>query len=39
VEEDGGYSGVTTGLDPRGFLCVRTEHGLKTVHSGGVRDQ
>ncbi|MGC2400336.1 MAG: biotin--[acetyl-CoA-carboxylase] ligase [Acidobacteriaceae bacterium] len=39
VDEEGGYSGVTAGLDPRGFLRVRTEHGLKTVHSGGVRDQ
>jgi BirA family biotin operon repressor/biotin-[acetyl-CoA-carboxylase] ligase len=38
VDEDGdGYEGVTDGLDERGFLRVRTEHGLKTVLSGGVR--
>jgi len=37
VEEDGGYEGVTEGLDPRGFLLVRTEGGLRTVLSGGVR--
>jgi BirA family transcriptional regulator, biotin operon repressor / biotin---[acetyl-CoA-carboxylase] ligase len=38
VDEGGGYSGVTAGLDPRGFLQVRTADGLRTVHSGGVRD-
>jgi BirA family biotin operon repressor/biotin-[acetyl-CoA-carboxylase] ligase len=37
VEEDGVFTGVTEGLDPRGFLLVRTEQGLKTVLSGGVR--
>jgi BirA family biotin operon repressor/biotin-[acetyl-CoA-carboxylase] ligase len=37
VEEDGGYSGVTDGLDPRGFLRVRTNQGLRIVVSGGVR--
>ncbi len=37
VEEDGGYEGVTEGLDERGFLTVRTESGLRTVFSGGVR--
>jgi BirA family biotin operon repressor/biotin-[acetyl-CoA-carboxylase] ligase len=37
VEEDGGYEGVTEGLDHRGFLLVRTESGLRTVLSGGVR--
>jgi BirA family transcriptional regulator, biotin operon repressor / biotin---[acetyl-CoA-carboxylase] ligase len=37
VEEDGGYEGVTEGLDERGFLRVRTESGLRTVFSGGVR--
>jgi BirA family biotin operon repressor/biotin-[acetyl-CoA-carboxylase] ligase len=37
VDEDGGYEGVTEGLDPRGFLLVRTEKGLRTVLSGGVR--
>jgi len=38
VDEGPGYSGVTAGLDPRGFLRVRTPQGLHTVHSGGVRD-
>ncbi len=37
VEEDGGYEGVTAGLDGRGFLQVRTEGGMRTVLSGGVR--
>ncbi|HYY69037.1 MAG TPA: biotin--[acetyl-CoA-carboxylase] ligase [Terriglobales bacterium] len=37
VEEDGGYEGVTEGLDARGFLRVRTSAGLRTVISGGVR--
>lgn len=37
VEEDGGYTGTTAGLDPRGFLQVQTESGLRTVISGGVR--
>jgi BirA family transcriptional regulator, biotin operon repressor / biotin---[acetyl-CoA-carboxylase] ligase len=37
VEENGGYQGVTEGLDARGFLRVRTENGVKTVLSGGVR--
>jgi BirA family biotin operon repressor/biotin-[acetyl-CoA-carboxylase] ligase len=37
VEEDGGYEGVTEGLDERGFLRVNTESGLRTVFSGGVR--
>jgi BirA family biotin operon repressor/biotin-[acetyl-CoA-carboxylase] ligase len=37
VEEDGGYDGITEGLDERGFLQVRTEQGLRTVLSGGVR--
>jgi BirA family biotin operon repressor/biotin-[acetyl-CoA-carboxylase] ligase len=37
VDEGGGYSGVTAGLDARGFLQVRTSDGLRTVHSGGVR--
>jgi BirA family transcriptional regulator, biotin operon repressor / biotin---[acetyl-CoA-carboxylase] ligase len=38
VDEGEGYSGVTAGLDTRGFLRVRTAQGLRTVHSGGVRD-
>ena len=37
VEENGGFEGVTEGLDPRGFLQVRTERGLRTVLSGTVR--
>lgn len=38
VEEDGGYEGVTEGLDGRGFLRVRTADGLRTVLNGGVRE-
>jgi len=37
VEENGGYEGLTEGLDDRGFLLVRTTSGLRTVFSGGVR--
>ncbi len=37
VEGNGGYEGVTEGLDERGFLLVRTESGLRTVLSGDVR--
>jgi BirA family biotin operon repressor/biotin-[acetyl-CoA-carboxylase] ligase len=37
VEEDGGYEGVTRGLDERGFLLVETAVGMRTVLSGGVR--
>ncbi len=37
VDEDGGYEGATEGLDERGFLLVRTDQGLRTVLSGGVR--
>jgi BirA family transcriptional regulator, biotin operon repressor / biotin---[acetyl-CoA-carboxylase] ligase len=37
VEEDGGYVGTTDGLDPRGFLRVRTDKGLRMVISGSVR--
>jgi BirA family biotin operon repressor/biotin-[acetyl-CoA-carboxylase] ligase len=39
VEEDGGYEGVTAGLDERGFLLVETSAGMKTVLSGSVRPQ
>ncbi len=40
VEEDGGYTGVTDGLDSRGFLRVSGDDGvLRTVFSGGVRAQ
>jgi len=38
VDEDSGkYSGITEGLDRRGFLLVRTDDGLRTVLSGAVR--
>jgi BirA family biotin operon repressor/biotin-[acetyl-CoA-carboxylase] ligase len=37
VEENGGFEGVTEGLDPRGFLQVRTGHGMRTVLSGTVK--
>jgi BirA family biotin operon repressor/biotin-[acetyl-CoA-carboxylase] ligase len=40
VDEAGGYTGVTDGLDARGFLCVAGDDGmLRTVLSGGVRAQ
>jgi len=38
VEEDGGFEGVSDGLDARGFLKVRTPQGVRTVLSGGVRE-
>ena len=38
VEENDGYQGVTAGLDARGFLLVKTDAGLRTVLSGGVRE-
>ena len=37
VEENGVFSGVTEGLDSRGFLKVRTNEGVRTVYSGAVR--
>jgi BirA family biotin operon repressor/biotin-[acetyl-CoA-carboxylase] ligase len=37
VEEEGGYEGITAGLDERGFLLVETNKGVRTVLSGGVR--
>jgi BirA family transcriptional regulator, biotin operon repressor / biotin---[acetyl-CoA-carboxylase] ligase len=38
VDEAGGYTGVTDGLDTRGFLRVAGDDGvLRTVLSGGVR--
>ena len=39
VEGLDGYAGVTDGLDARGFLRIRTPEGVKTVYSGGVREQ
>lgn len=38
VDEGEGFAGTTEGLDARGFLLVRTPHGLRTVYSGGVRE-
>jgi BirA family transcriptional regulator, biotin operon repressor / biotin---[acetyl-CoA-carboxylase] ligase len=39
VDEGGGYTGVTAGLDVRGFLLVDGDDGLRrTVLSGGVRE-
>ena len=38
VDENGGYTGITEGLDAHGFLLVRADDGtLRTVLSGGVR--
>src|SRR5581483_10059275 len=37
IEENGGFEGVTEGLDSRGFLQVRTAEGMRTVLSGTVR--
>ncbi|MGB7189078.1 MAG: biotin--[acetyl-CoA-carboxylase] ligase, partial [Acidobacteriaceae bacterium] len=39
VDEMEGYAGVTEGLDARGFLRVRAADGLRTVFSGGVREE
>jgi BirA family transcriptional regulator, biotin operon repressor / biotin---[acetyl-CoA-carboxylase] ligase len=38
VTEADTFSGVTDGLDSRGFLRVRTHQGIRTVLSGGVRE-
>jgi BirA family biotin operon repressor/biotin-[acetyl-CoA-carboxylase] ligase len=40
VEDAGSepYEGVTEGLDPRGFLKVKTAQGTRVVLSGGVRE-
>jgi BirA family biotin operon repressor/biotin-[acetyl-CoA-carboxylase] ligase len=37
IEENGGFEGVTEGLDPRGFLRVRTRERVRIVYSGTVR--
>jgi BirA family biotin operon repressor/biotin-[acetyl-CoA-carboxylase] ligase len=37
VEEDGGYAGISAGLDERGFLQISSNGVLRTVFSGGVR--
>lgn len=40
IEENGSaFEGTTAGLDPRGFLQVRTAHGLQVVLSGTVRER
>lgn len=38
VEEGEGFTGVTQGLDVRGFLRVQTGQEVRTVFSGGVRE-
>ena len=38
VEQGESFSGITAGLDSRGFLLVQTTDSLRTVHSGGVRE-
>ena len=37
VAEGDGFEGLTEGLDPRGFLRVKTANGPRIVVSGGVR--
>jgi len=37
VEEGGGFTGISDGLDKQGFLRVQTPSGPRTVLSGGVR--
>ena len=39
VDEAGGYTGVTAGLDEKGFLRVLTDDGVRRVLSGGVRER
>jgi len=40
IEENGSaFEGTTEGLDERGFLQVRTAHGMQTVLSGTVRER
>lgn len=40
IEENGAaFEGTTEGLDGRGFLRVRTAHGVQTVLSGTVRER
>lgn len=39
VTESDTFSGITDGLDGRGFLRVRTAQGIRTVLSGGVRER
>ena len=37
VEVEGRFTGITDGLDPDGFLLVRTSTVVRTVTAGGVR--
>ncbi len=37
IDENGALTGVTEGLDERGFLRIRTQDGLKTAVSGTLR--
>jgi BirA family transcriptional regulator, biotin operon repressor / biotin---[acetyl-CoA-carboxylase] ligase len=37
VDENEGFEGTTEGLDPRGFLRVRTREKLRVVYGGTVR--
>ena len=40
IEENGAsFEGTTEGLDPRGFLQVSTQHEVRTVLSGTVRER
>jgi len=40
IEENGSaFEGTTEGLDPRGFLQVRTPYGVQTILSGTVREK
>jgi BirA family biotin operon repressor/biotin-[acetyl-CoA-carboxylase] ligase len=39
VDEAGGYTGVTAGLDEKGFLRVQADDGVRRVLSGGVRER
>jgi len=37
VTVDGRIKGVTAGLDPNGFLLLRTDAGIQTILTGGLR--
>jgi len=37
IAENDGLAGITEGLDERGFLRIRTPHGVQTVVSGTVK--
>ena len=40
IDDNGsGVEGITEGLDERGFLKLRTPHGLQTILSGTVREK